>query len=172
MKPPSRQTEDSLYKDRGLGPGRTPNLYRAWFDSMTVRHAPLAQRTRAAAFEAAGREFESLMGLQFNEQGNIMADRWMMAVKAAQTHDLMVLARLLANSVQEVLNEPGNVGPHMDPAVRLIAFQIAFAGNGDLSTPSYYEDVMKYCILKANNGPNADFPQENKDAKPPVCEAQ
>ena len=101
-----------------------------------------------------------------------MADRFIYAVKAAQTPDLLVLARLLANSVQEVLDEDGATGPHMDPAVRLIAFQIAFAGNGDMGTPGYYEELYNYCVLRANNGPNADFPQEHKDVKPPVCQAQ
>lgn len=101
-----------------------------------------------------------------------MADRFYYAVKASQTQDLLVLARFLANAAQEVIDEAGATGPHMDPAVRLIAYQIAFAGNGDMTTPGYYEDVYNYCVLRANNGPNADFPQEHKDVKPPVCQAQ
>lgn len=99
-----------------------------------------------------------------------MAERFMLAVRAAQEMDPRQLGRWLCNAAQEVMDE-GGVGPHMDPACRMIAFQIAFACNGDLSRPGYYEELYQYCVLRANHGPNADFPQEFKDVKPPVCEA-
>lgn len=100
-----------------------------------------------------------------------MATRFVHAIQATQCTDLMLLARLLATSVKEVMDEPGSPGAHMDPAVRLIAFQIAFVGNGDLSKKGYYEEVYDYCALKAQNAPNAEFPQENKDVQPPVHQA-
>jgi hypothetical protein len=62
--------------------------------------------------------------------------------------------------------------PHHDPAVRLIAFQISFSGNGDLSAPGYYTEVYNYCVIKAEHAANADFPQEIKDVKVPVHPVQ
>jgi hypothetical protein len=88
---------------------------------------------------------------------------------ATQENNLLGLAKLLSGAVNECLTE-GQM-PHMDPAVRLICFQIAFAGNGDLSAPGYFEEVYHYCQTKALHSPNIDIPQENKDVKPPVHKA-
>jgi len=99
-----------------------------------------------------------------------MADRYRFAVAATQTPALLEHAKLLTGAVQEVVAEGGM--PHMDPAVRLICFQIGFCGNGDLSAPGYYEEVYNYCVAKAQHAANADFPQEIKDVNPPVHKAQ
>lgn len=99
-----------------------------------------------------------------------MSDRYRLAIMAMQTPNLMDHAKFLASAAQESAND--GIMPHMDPAVRLICFQIAFTGNGDLSTPGYYEEVFNYCTIKAQHATNADFPQEIKDVKPPVHQAQ
>lgn len=98
-----------------------------------------------------------------------MSDRYRLAVVALQTSNLLELSRLLSGAVQECLND-GQM-PHMDPAVRLICCQIAMAGNGDLTLPGYYEDVVHFCAAKAHHAANADFPQEIKDVKPPPHQA-
>jgi len=99
-----------------------------------------------------------------------VTDRYRFAIAATQTHDLLQHAKLLTGAVQEIMTEGGM--PHMDPAVRLICYQIAFCGNGDLTAPDYYEEVYNYCVIKAQHAANADFPQEIKNVKPPAHQAQ
>lgn len=99
-----------------------------------------------------------------------MSDRYRFAVMATETPNLLDLSKLLSGSVQEALNE-GQM-PHMDPAIRLICYQIAFCGNGDLSAPGYFQEVFNFCSAKAQHAANVDFPQETKDVKPPLHKAQ
>lgn len=42
----------------------------------------------------------------------------------------------------------------MDPAVRLIAHQIAFAGNGDVAFTPLYGKALAFCEKAALEGPN------------------
>lgn len=98
-----------------------------------------------------------------------MSERYRFAVLATQTTDLVELAKFLAGATQEAKLE-GQM-PHLDPAVRLICFQISFSGNGDLASNGYYDQVYKYCLAKAENAANVDFLQETKDVKPPVHQA-
>lgn len=98
-----------------------------------------------------------------------MSDRFRFAVLATQTPNLIELAKYLSGAVQEAAIE-GQM-PHMDPAVRLIAFHIAFAGNGDLASNGYYDAVYKFCLAKAEHAQNVDFIQETKDVKAPPHQA-
>lgn len=89
--------------------------------------------------------------------------RW--AMEATQMNDLTELARLLTGAVHETLNEGGL--PHLDPACRLLCYQIALAGNGDLPFHSLYLKMYDYCEQKVAGGPNyesitAMLPEEYK----------
>lgn len=98
-----------------------------------------------------------------------MSERYRFAMLASQSTHLLELAKFLAGAAQEASNE-GQM-PHLDPAVRLIAFQIAFAGNGDLTKPGYYEQLFEHCKFKAENAANVEFTQETPGVKPPVHQA-
>ena len=67
-----------------------------------------------------------------------------MALAAVQTTDLIELSQMLVDSVKETIAEEKM--PYRDPAVRLICHQIAFAGNGDVTFHTYYEDIVTYCV--------------------------
>ena len=86
---------------------------------------------------------------------------------ATETHDLMVLAKMLTGAAQEAIAE-GSM-PHMDPAVRLICYQIALSGNGDLPFVALYEKMYEYCAIKADQGPNFEY-VDTATAVPPVYE--
>jgi hypothetical protein len=75
-----------------------------------------------------------------------------MAVNAVQTSDLKDLAAILIQSVEDCRRE--GVLPHLDSAVKLICYQIAFAGNGDSSFMSEYRDAYMQCLALS---PTTDF---------------
>lgn len=76
-----------------------------------------------------------------------MAIRHMLALHAGDTSDLIELAEILTGAVKEVMDED-KVSPYQDPAVRLICFQIAFAGNGDVPFYQYYADIHNFCVAQ------------------------
>ena len=73
-----------------------------------------------------------------------MATRHAIALAAGECNNLLELADMLIAACKEVIEE--NKPPYKDPAVRLICFQIAFAGNGDYHIHQYYEDVYNFCV--------------------------
>lgn len=77
-----------------------------------------------------------------------MALRHKLAIDAINTQDLYALAEHYKIAVKEVIDE--NKNPYTDGACRLIAYQIAFAGNGDLPFREYYEQVSEYCLKRMN----------------------
>lgn len=78
---------------------------------------------------------------------NKMAIRHMLALHAGDSSDLLELGEILTGAVKEVMEE-GNCPPFKDPAVRLICFQIAFAGNGDIQFYPYYADIYNFCVAQ------------------------
>lgn len=73
-----------------------------------------------------------------------MASRHALALASHETNDLIELAHMLIGAVEETLGE--KLAPCNDVACRLIAFQIAFAGNGDLTFYEYYSDAYNFCV--------------------------
>lgn len=73
-----------------------------------------------------------------------MAQRHVVALEAANSNDLIELADILIHAVKEV-NDEGDKPPFKDPAVQLICFQIAFAGNGDIQFYQHYSDTHEFC---------------------------
>lgn len=84
-----------------------------------------------------------------------MSDRYRYAITATESNNLLDLAKLLTGAVNEALLE-GQM-PHMDPAVRLICYQISLVGNGDHAVHGLYEKTYEYCVMKANNSSNFEF---------------
>lgn len=98
-----------------------------------------------------------------------MASRHALALAAGETSDLIELAHMLVGACEEVIAEEKQ--PFKDPAVRLMCFQIAFAGNGDLTLHPYYADAYEYCELMASRDQvGIPFP-EDKTPDEPVFEA-
>ena len=97
-----------------------------------------------------------------------MTQRYRWAVNSVHINNLIELAMLLTGSVQEVLSEGGM--PHMDPAVKMICRQIAFAGNGDSSTIDLYEKLYLFCEARAAEGPNFENPYGGKTVIAPEQE--
>lgn len=93
-----------------------------------------------------------------------MAQRHALAIAAADTTDLLELADYLIHAVKEV-NEEGDKPPFMDPAVRLLCFQIAFAGNGDIQFYQYYADVYEFCAATVAQDQLGFIPKD-KPAEP------
>lgn len=94
-----------------------------------------------------------------------MSERFRYAMMSMNTTDLVDLAKLLTASVQECRLE--NQMAHLDPAVRLISFQISFSGNGD-SVALQYDSLLKFCEKKAATGPNFEFLHEEGEDETPV----
>lgn len=94
-----------------------------------------------------------------------MSQRWRWAIAATEMNDLVQLARLLTGAVLEAAGE--GAMPHLDPAVKLISYQIALAGNGDLPTQLLYDKIFDYCDAMAGHGPNFEYLHGDKDAVPP-----
>ena len=84
-----------------------------------------------------------------------MSQRWRWAIEATQTNDLVALAKFLTGAAHEAHSESSM--PHMDPAVRMIAYQIALVGNGDMPFHKLYKKMYDYCAAKADQGPNYEY---------------
>lgn len=75
-----------------------------------------------------------------------MAGRHKLAVEVLEESDLLVLANKYIAAIKETLEEQKS--PYQDGACRIIAFQIALAGNGDSPFREYYEQVADYCYKR------------------------
>lgn len=80
-----------------------------------------------------------------------MARIHQLGIQSADNNNLLELAGYLAEAVTIVLEE--GLSPHDHPIIRLISYQIAFAGDGDIELLEYYRQVLDYCKE------NADFEQ-------------
>lgn len=99
-----------------------------------------------------------------------MAERYLMALSATETSDLVELARILSAATQEVIQE--NAFPHMDPAVQMIAYHIAYAANGDSAFAERYELTYKFLRHKVLTGQNyVIIGQQDEQPQPPVLQA-
>lgn len=94
-----------------------------------------------------------------------MAQRHALALAAGETSDLIELSHMLIDACEEVISEEKY--PFQDPAVRLICFQIAFAGNGDLTLHPYYADVYSFCeVTIAQDQLGIPLPEDKKPNEP------
>ena len=75
----------------------------------------------------------------------IIAIRHKSAIAAIGIHDLSQLAVLLAAAVKDC--QDNELLPNREPAVMLISYQIAFAGNGDFPMAAFYKDMYEYCKI-------------------------
>lgn len=73
-----------------------------------------------------------------------MSARHGIAVAACETPDLLQLCVYYKGAIEDAVSL--GLNPYQDGACRLIAWQIAFAGNGDLSFRPYYEEVHRMCV--------------------------
>lgn len=91
-----------------------------------------------------------------------MASRHAIALESQNTTDLALLAEMMVIAAREVQAEQKM--PCNDVAVRLICFQIAFAGNGDIPFYQYYIDAYEFCektVIQDQLGfPTKDKPNE------------
>lgn len=74
-----------------------------------------------------------------------MARIHQLAVMSVENTNLMELASLLSEAVPLVIEANPNKQIHEHPAIRLICYNIAFAGDGDIPMHEYYRDVLEYC---------------------------
>lgn len=94
-----------------------------------------------------------------------MASRHALALAAGETSDLTELAHMLIGACEEVIAEEKQ--PFKDVAVRLICFQIAFAGNGDLTLYPYYADAYEYCeMIVSRDQVGIPFPEDKIPNEP------
>ncbi len=78
-----------------------------------------------------------------------MYTRFEHAINATKTTDLLILSTVLSEIVQECIKQ--SAVPHMDPAVMLVCYQIAFSGNGDFPDPNFYRNLYKACKQKTED---------------------
>lgn len=74
-----------------------------------------------------------------------MARIHQLAMMSVENTNLSELANILLEAVQAVIDANPNKLIHEHPAIRLICYNIAFAGDGDIPVHEYYRDVMEYC---------------------------
>lgn len=79
-----------------------------------------------------------------------MGARNSLAVGAMRDENLLRLSTCLQQAVEECLGE--GISPPTDPAVNLLCFQIAFAGNGDYPA-GYYRELLQYCAINGEQEP-------------------
>lgn len=91
-----------------------------------------------------------------------MASRHAIALASHETTDLIELARMLIGCCEEAI--ANDIDPYMDVACRLVSFQIAFAGNGDITFYEYYTDAYNFCVATVGQDqlgfPTKDTPNE------------
>jgi hypothetical protein len=81
-----------------------------------------------------------------------------LAVLAADTTNLIDLSGYLVEATKLVI---GDMPPHTHPVVRLICHMIAFAGDGDLASPTYYKEILDYCVDNLETEkPEGELPRE------------
>lgn len=94
--------------------------------------------------------------------------RYDLALRAGDIGNLIELARILTSVAQEAAHE--GVYPHLDPAVQLVCYQIAQAGNGNLPANGLYERLREFCLDKVTHGPNFKYLNASEEAVAPVYE--
>lgn len=81
-----------------------------------------------------------------------MSHRFTWVLQNLENTNLIELAAILARTTEEAISE-GKI-PHMDPAVRMICFQIAISGNGDNHDRDEYKKLYDYCVAMQAGAPN------------------
>ena len=78
-----------------------------------------------------------------------MYKRFELAVRAVEETDLLQLSMWLNEAVTECMVQ--GTAPHTDPAIMIMCYQIAFAGNGDVPDGAYYRGLLRKCQEKIDN---------------------
>lgn len=95
-----------------------------------------------------------------------MARIHQLAVMSIDNTNLLELASILIEAVT-ILHDAVYPKPfHVHPAIRLICYNIAFAGDGDIPVHEYYRDVLEYCKANAEFDSPDEKEPEVKHGKP------
>lgn len=78
-----------------------------------------------------------------------MAEIHQLGIKATDTTNLLELSTILDKAVNMAIE--AGVVPHLHPVVRLICHMIGFAGDGDIPSPTYYKDILDFCLENEDN---------------------
>jgi hypothetical protein len=93
-----------------------------------------------------------------------MALRHALALAAGETSNLIDLADILKQAVEDCI--AAGEKPFKDAACRVICYQIAFAGNGDITFHPYWSAAFVYCTQMAIQDQQG-FPLKETPVAPP-----